>query len=136
MGERELRRDGPCGQDGVDTTYTVDPVTGWHAPVWFCRRHERWAADIEAARKAAAFGEPVPNTGGMLPAYLTHAEGDDGWAKLYDEAGDYLRERWQRPVKYPFSADDWPTPGKDRAQVELPRLRLVVVDGELVGDEA
>lgn len=128
-----VRREGLCGQSGVDNTYTVDPETGWHTPVWFCRRHEQWAAHIEAARKSAPFVEPIPNAGGMLPAYLTHADGDDGWAKLYDEAGDYLQETWRRPEKYPFSADDWPLPGEEtRVKAEVPRLRLVAQDGELL----
>lgn len=129
-----IRRDGRCGQGGVDRTHTVDPDTGWHTPVWFCRRHEHWGAQIDAARRAAPFVEPIPNAGGMLPAYLTHADGDDGWAKLYDEAAAYLQESWKRPVKYPFSADEWPRPGEEPA-VEaqaLPRLRLVAQDGELL----
>ena len=129
-----VRRDGLCGQGGVDHTYTVDPDTGWHTPVWFCRRHEPWAGRIDAARRAAAPVEPIPNTGGMLPAYLTHADGDDGWAKLYDEAAAYLQESWKRPVKYPFSADEWPRPGEEPAAETqtLPRLRLVAQDGELL----
>ncbi len=133
-----IRREGLCGQGSVDNTYTVDPDTGWRTPVWFCRRHEQWAAGIDAARRAAPPVEPIPNTGGMLPAYLTHAAGDDGWATLYDEAADYLREKWQRPVKYPFSADKWPGPGGElpAETVEPPRLRLAALDGELLGGEA
>lgn len=127
-----VRRDGLCGQGSADHTYTVDLDTGWHTPVWFCRRHESWAARIDGARRAAPPVEPIPNTGGMLPAYLTHADGDDGWAKLYDEAAAYLQKDWRRPVKYPFSADDWPLPGREPAPEPF-RLRLAAMDGELIG---
>ncbi len=130
-----IRRDGPCGQESVNNTYTVDPGTGWHTPAWFCRRHETWAAKIDAARLAAPLVEPIPNTGGMLPAYLTHADGDDGWAKLYDAAADYLREKWTRPVVHPFSADDWPTPGREPVAPRA-RLRLAALDGELLEGES
>jgi hypothetical protein len=132
-----IRRDGLCGQDGVNNTYTVDSDTGWHTPVWFCRRHEPWAAKIESARRAAPRVEPIPNTGGMLPAYLAHGDGDDGWARLYDDAATYLQERWTRPVKYPFSADRWPRPGEEPPveEVALPRLRLAALDGELIGGD-
>lgn len=133
-----IRRDGLCGQPAVDNSYTVDPVTGWRTPVWFCRRHASFGRDCNIVLAAAATPEPIPNRGGLLPCYFSRKGGADSWVQNYKwaahTADPWLREEWMPPV-YGVRADDWPIPGKEPVAPRA-RLRLAALDGELLGGGA
>ncbi|MEV7681470.1 hypothetical protein AB0O64_23395 [Streptomyces sp. NPDC088341] len=126
-----IRREGLCGHHAIDHSISVDPGTGWHTPLWYCRRHSAWGHQHDAARRAAAPVEPVPNRGGMLPAYLVAKNGDESWAQLYRDATTWKRGTWKRPVKYGLSADGWPTPGVEPTTPRA-RLYLAALDGTLL----
>ncbi|WP_435245203.1 hypothetical protein [Streptomyces tendae] len=129
-----IRRAGLCGQHATDHSISVDPETGWHTPHWYCRRHAAWGHQLDAARRAAARVEPIPNRGGLLPAYLVMASGDEGWCRLYREAAEWKRDIWKPPVKYGLSVDSWPTPGVEQAPPRA-RLYLAALDGTLLTDD-
>jgi hypothetical protein len=99
----------------------------------YCRRHQEWGRRHKAAQYAADLPEPIPNRGGLLPSYLKLKTGDEGWTRIYQWAAKWTYSRWEPPKKYGLRADDWPTPGKD-PEPEPPRLWLVALDGDLVGE--
>lgn len=125
-----IRRDGPCGQQGVEHDYTVDQATGWRTAVWYCRRHEPWGRDLRAQRLANPGPEPIPNAGGLVTSYLM-AEGEgqeESWGRLYKEAAVWHYDRhWEPSKTYGVVADNWPVPGKDPVPTRA-RLRLVLGD--------
>lgn len=128
-----IRREGLCGQHATARDYTVDPETGWRTAVWYCRRHESWGHALRAQRHANPGPEPIPNTGGLVTSYLMSEGQEQAWARLYKEATRWKRDsRWEPPKGYSIRADDWPIPGKT-AEPEPARLRLVALDGELLG---
>jgi hypothetical protein len=129
------RRTGECGQHATAKTFKIDPVTGWHAPIWYCSRHRGYGDACTAELRAMDFPEPIPNRGGLLPSFLVLKTGDEGWKRLYAWGSDVARSRWEPPVKYSLRADDWPLPGKEPAPEPF-RLRLAAMDGELIGGEA
>jgi hypothetical protein len=132
-----IRRAGECGQHAVDHTLKIDPATGWRTPVWFCNRHRDFGRAAEAAWRAAPSVEPIPNAGGLMPSYLISETGDAGWIGVYRRASEWKHSRWEPPLKYGLRADRWPHPGEEPRieEPELPRLRLVSVDGELLGSD-
>lgn len=129
-----IRRGGERGQHAVDHTLDIDLETGWRIPVWFCNRHRDFGRAAEAAFRAAPDVEPIPNAGGLMPSYLVAENGDAGWIGVYRRASEWKRSRWEPPVKYGLRADRWPRPGQEPAAEtsELPRLRLIAQDGELL----
>jgi hypothetical protein len=130
-----IRRTGPCGQPSHDHSFRIDPETGWHTPVWYCRRHrDTYGRDLDNLLRQTERPEPIPNTGGLLPSYLNHRDGDAGWTKLYEWASGWCYSRWKPPTKYGLRADDWPRPDRPAktASPEPVRLRLIAFDGELV----
>lgn len=129
-----IRRAGTCGAAARGNSFTVDQATGWHTPIWYCNRHRDFGASADAALRAMPRPEPIPNTGGLLPAYLVLRTGDAGWARLYEWASGWCRYRWTRPTKYGLCADDWPRPDRAPSVVSAQpaRLRLAALDGELV----
>jgi hypothetical protein len=112
-----IRRAGPCGQPGPARARVSSTEDGTWRTAWYCRRHEAHAEAARAAERAArAAGlvpEPVPNTGGLLPAYFPGWT----WAEAYQRAGG---QRW-RPPAAGISADLWPA--------AAPARRLEVIDG-------
>ncbi|WUH94505.1 hypothetical protein OG900_33115 [Streptomyces sp. NBC_00433] len=130
-----IRRAGECGQHAVSNALRVDLETGWRTPVWYCNRHRDFGRAAEAAFRSAPDVEPIPNTGGLMPSYLSTEHGDDGWIKIYRRASDWKCSRWEPPVKYGLRADKWPRPGEEQPTetVEPFRLRLAALDGELLG---
>ncbi len=117
-----------CGSAAAEVVIERDRVTGWHSPHWFCRRHTDQAARVRA--QLAALGEPpppIPNTGGLLPAYFA-----SNWQKVYE----WARPGWKPPY-HGICADDWPTPGHTPIP-RRPRLSLVVggLDTEPIGTPA
>lgn len=127
-----IRRAGECGQHATGTAYSIDPATGWRTPQPYCRRHAEWGHGVDAARHALGPVEPIPNAGGLMPAYLVLKTGDDGWNRVYGWASQWTHSRWEPPVKYGLCADSWPLPGEE-PEPEPVRLRLAAVDGELIG---
>lgn len=132
-----IRRAGECGQHAVESTLRVDPETGWRTPVWFCNRHRAFGHAAQAAFRQAPDVEPIPNAGGLMPSYLVNENGDAGWIAVYQRASEWKRSGWEPPVKYGLRADRWPRPGEEPPveEMDTPRLRLVAVDGELLGAE-
>ncbi|MCA1222446.1 hypothetical protein [Streptomyces sp. 8L] len=129
-----IRRQGPCGQRGIDHDYTVDQETGWRTALWYCRRHEAWGRALRQQRLAAPGPEPIPNAGGLVTSYLMSEGQEAAWARLYGEAAVWKYDRsWQPPKAYSIRADDWPTPGKDPIPTKA-RLRLILGGAELDGD--
>lgn len=129
-----IRRAGECGQAPRGNSFRIDSDTGWRTPIWYCNRHRSFGEALNAELRATPRPEPIPNTGGLLPAYLIMQTGDAGWIRLYEWAAAWCRSRWTPPTKYGLSADSWPRP--DRAPTDKPsppaRLRLAALDGELV----
>jgi hypothetical protein len=126
-----IRRAGECGKPGTTSTHRVDPVTGWRTLVWSCARHDQWGREQHALMMAAPKVEPIPNRGGLMPSYLKLKTGDAGWIGVYENAAQVCRTTWEPPKEYGITADDWPTPGKDRVP-SPPRLHLAALDGELL----
>lgn len=126
-----IRREGECGKPGSTSTHRVDPVTGWRTLVWSCTRHDQWGREQHAMMMAAPKVEPIPNRGGLMPSFLVLKTGQEGWARIYEEASQVCRSGWVPPKGYSLTADDWPTPGKDPLPTP-PRLRLAALDGELL----
>ncbi|MFD5899117.1 hypothetical protein [Streptomyces sp. NPDC060366] len=123
-----IRRDGLCGQHGVEHDYTVDQDTGWLTAVWYCRRHEAWGRALHAERVANPGPEPIPNAGGLITSYLMSEGQEQAWARLYKEAAEWKRDRsWEPSKVYGVRADDWPTPGREPVP-QRARLRLVIGD--------
>jgi hypothetical protein len=95
---------GICGADSHHKVLELDPRTGWVLPHWFCKRHvdhaERVAEQVREQNTAAP--EPIPNCGGLLPAYFTAP-----WEDVYRR---YAPANWS-PPSYGLCADDWPDPG-------------------------
>ncbi|MFG3250993.1 hypothetical protein [Streptomyces sp. NPDC048187] len=93
-----------CGADSRHKVLELDPRTGWVLPHWFCKRHvdhaECVAEQVREQNEAAP--EPIPNRGGLLPAYFTAP-----WEDVYRH---YAPVRW-KPPSWGLSADDWPDPG-------------------------
>jgi hypothetical protein len=127
-----IRRDGECGQHAVDHSLSIDPVTGWRTPLWYCARHREWGRKADVALRAMDRPEPIPNAGGLMPSYLRADRGDDGWIGIYRRASEWKHSGWKPPVKYGLRADDWPLPGMEPAPEPF-RLRLAAADGELIG---
>lgn len=96
--------DGVCGARSAHRVDELDPRTGWVTARWFCRRHSdhagRVAGQVRAQNEAAP--EPVPNTGGLLPAYFKA-----DWEAVYR----HYSPGWE-PPRYGICADDWPEPGE------------------------
>jgi len=130
-----VRRAGECGQRATAKSFNVDPVTGWHTPIWYCSRHHAYGEACTAALRAMDFPEPIPNRGGLLPSFLVLKTGDEGWTRLYAWGSNVARSRWEPPKRYGLCADDWPIPGKEPA-LPRARLRLAALDGELLGPGA
>ncbi|MGA5599006.1 hypothetical protein ACPCSE_32720 [Streptomyces cellulosae] len=106
-----------CGADSHHKVLELDPRTGWVLPHWFCKRHvdhaERVAEQVREQNAAAP--EPIPNRGGLLPAYFKAP-----WEDVYRH---YAPASW-KPPSYGLSADDWPDPGNP-PPVRSRRLRAV-----------
>lgn len=126
-----IRRQGECGQPAVDYSRIVDAATGWHTPAWYCRRHEAWGEELDAAWRVSERVEPIPNRGGLMPSYLQADKGDASWVSVYRRASEWKLSRWKPPVRYGLRADDWPIPGREPAP-EPVRLRLAASDGHLI----
>lgn len=134
-----VRRAGVCGQRACDNSYAADPETGWHTPIWYCRRHEGFGRDCNLALKDAP--EPIPNRGGLLPGYFRRKDGRiDAWVQdyrwAYHQANPFAYEVWE-PPSHGVDARLWRTPGgnDEPALPAVPQLQLVAVDGELVDGE-
>ncbi|MFE7070447.1 hypothetical protein ACFU96_10205 [Streptomyces sp. NPDC057620] len=63
-----------CGADSHHKVLELDPRTGWTIPHWFCRRHVDHAERVteQVREQNAAAPAPIPNHGGLLPAYFIH----------------------------------------------------------------
>jgi hypothetical protein len=129
-----IRRAGECGQHATDHSTRVAADTGWLEPVWYCSRHRDFGRAAEAAYRAQDKPFPIPNRGGMLPSYLKAKGGDEAWVKLYEWASKWCFSSWKPPQGYGLAASEWPVPGQDRP-VQVPRLRLAALDGELLNGE-
>ena len=109
---------GICGADSHHKVLELDPRTGWTIPHWFCKRHvdhaERVAEQVREQNAAAP--EPIPNRGGLLPAYFTAP-----WEDVYPQ---YAPASW-KPPSYGLCADDWPDPGNPPPVSSPRRLRAV-----------
>ncbi|MFD8597660.1 hypothetical protein ACFV1L_21920 [Kitasatospora sp. NPDC059646] len=110
--------DGVCGASGTIRVTERDLRNGRHLLHWFCGRHRdqaaRVAAQLVAQNEQAP--EPVPNAGGLLPAYFRA-----DWLTFYRGVSS---PTWEPPV-YGMSADGWPDAS---APVSAhPRMRLVPV---------
>ncbi|MGW2181287.1 hypothetical protein ACWCXX_24940 [Streptomyces sp. NPDC001732] len=109
---------GVCGANSHHKVLELDPRTGWTIAHWFCKRHvghaERVAEQVREQNAAAP--EPIPNAGGLLPAYFKAQ-----WEKVYRH---YAPARWE-PPSYGLSADDWPDPGNPPPVRSPRRLRAV-----------
>ncbi|MBX7471220.1 hypothetical protein K1Y80_34745 [Streptomyces sp. MAG02] len=109
---------GICGADSHHKVLELDPRTGWTTPRWFCKRHvdhaERVAEQVREQNEAAP--EPIPNAGGLLPAYFKAP-----WVDVYRH---YAPASWE-PPSYGLSADDWPDPGNPPPARSPRRLRAV-----------
>lgn len=127
-----IRREGVCGGSAYGTSFTVDPATGWRTKVPHCRRHQEWGRKLDAAWRDGVWPDPIPNHGGLMPSYFRLKSGDEGWARVYQEAARACRRSWEPPKGYGLAADSWPVPGMERAPEPF-RLRLAAVDGELIG---
>ncbi|MGW3253515.1 hypothetical protein ACWDCX_23515 [Streptomyces fungicidicus] len=107
-----------CGADSHHKVLELDPRTGWVLPHWFCKRHvdhaERVAEQVREQNAAAP--EPIPNRGGLLPAYFKAP-----WEDVYRH---YAPASW-KPPSYGLSADDWPDPGNPPSARSPRRLRAV-----------
>jgi hypothetical protein len=115
---------GICGTLADWQHYALEkqPGTGWYKYHWFCKRHLDHLAWVrEQLREPNSRApEPIPNRGGLLPAYF-----ESDWLTVYRHRLD--APDWQPPV-YGISADDWPVPGVEPVPPRA-RLRLVAVDG-------
>ena len=118
---------GICGRNADWEHRAVEKQagTGWYKFHWFCRRHLDHLTRVrEQLREPNSLApEPIPNRGGLLPAYF-----ESDWLTAY-------RRRlgipdWQPPA-YGISADDWPIPGVEKVPPRA-RLRLAAVDGTLL----
>lgn len=116
-----IRREGLCGQrvSAWPQARVTNPADGTWRMARFCRRHEDYAyradrADL-ARVEAGGIPEPVPNTGGLMPCYLTMRD----WNGFYAQA----RSGWT-PPSYGICADDWPVLAKVTA-MEPPKLRAL-----------
>lgn len=132
-----IRRTGLCGQGAGDHDHSwhIDPETGWRTPAWYCRRHrDSYGRGLDVALQATDFPEPIPNLGGLLPSYIVHKGGTDGWIRLYTWASDWHNSLWKPPGKHGIRADNWPRPDRpQRTKTPEPaRLRLAASDGELI----
>jgi hypothetical protein len=122
-----IRRDGPCGQRATLhlTARVTSPQDGTWRIARYCKRHEDHARQAARADRlmvaAGAMPEPVPNTGGLLPCYLSWS-----WPDQYARA----RPGW-KPPSYGVCADDWPVLAKV-AEMKPPELRALDGDGEAV----
>ncbi|MGW1037589.1 hypothetical protein [Streptomyces antibioticus] len=109
---------GICGADSHHKVLELDPRTGWTIPRWFCKRHvdhaERVAEQVREQNAAAP--APIPNRGGLLPAYFKAP-----WEDVYRH---YAPASWEPPT-YGLSADDWPDPGNPPPARTPRRLRAV-----------
>jgi len=116
--------DGVCGANSHHQVNELDPRTGWVTAHWFCKRHTDHAARVREQVRAQneAAPKPVPNTGGLLPAYFKA-----DWERVYR----HYAPGWE-PPKYGICADDWPEPGE--AFKAHRRLRVVLGGNE--GGEA
>lgn len=132
-----IRRDGECGQHGVDSFSRTDPETGWHTLAWSCNRHRAWGAELHRIERAKPRIEPIPNRGGLLPMYFRMP--DESWVKHYQWALRWKHETSWEPPSYGLRADGWPRPGEEPAVLaegEQPQLRLAARDGQIVGGTA
>jgi hypothetical protein len=116
-----LRRDGPCGKNGMQSFHVTNPHDGTWRLVSYCTKHRDIANKVHAAereRKRRGVPEPMPNRGGLLPCYVRW-----DWEKNYRLA----RSSWE-PPKVGICADDWPVMAKVVAASSAapPPLRVVV----------
>lgn len=115
----DLRRntDRVCGATARICVLERDLITGQHIHHWYCARHrdeaERVREQLAPGNDAAP--EPVPNRGGLMPAYF-----DCPWLDIYRWA---CGATWQPPV-YGLSADEWPDP-QNPPKIHRKRLRLI-----------
>lgn len=126
-----IRRAGLCGASSCDSSFVADPATGQRSLAYFCRRHEAWGAQVQQAWRSGTWPEPVPNLGGLMPSYLRLKTGQEGWARVYQDAALSLRSTWERPAGHSLAADDWTATDTEQA-MEKPWLRLAALDGELL----
>lgn len=107
-----------CGADSHHKVLELDPRTGWTIPHWFCKRHVDHAERVadQVREQNAAAPEPIPNRGGLLPAYFKAP-----WEDVYRH---YAPASWS-PPSYGLSADDWPDPGNPPPARSPRRLRAV-----------
>ncbi|MCZ0983905.1 hypothetical protein O1L60_44890 [Streptomyces diastatochromogenes] len=117
---------GICGSNADWEHHAIEKQagTGWYKYHWYCKRHvdhlERVREQLREPNSRAP--EPIPNKGGLLPAYF-----ESDWLHAYRHR---LGEGWQPPA-YGLSADDWPVPGADPVPPRA-RLRLAALDGTLL----
>ncbi|MFF3127740.1 hypothetical protein ACFVRD_36850 [Streptomyces sp. NPDC057908] len=109
---------GVCGANSHHKVLELDPRTGWTIARWFCKRHVDHAERVseQVREQNASAPEPIPNRGGLLPAYFKAP-----WEKVYRH---YAPARWE-PPSYGLSADDWPDPGNPPPARSPRRLRAV-----------
>ncbi|MDI3408334.1 hypothetical protein [Streptomyces cavernicola] len=107
-----------CGAPSHLRVLEKDLRTGWIRAHWFCKRHQDQADRVrdQVREQNEQAPEPVPNSGGLLPAYFKA-----DWQTVYRR---YAPRSWT-PPPYGLSADDWPTPdGQTRPAKK--GLRLIV----------
>ncbi|MFD9453465.1 hypothetical protein ACFWBC_10285 [Streptomyces sp. NPDC059985] len=109
---------GVCGAASHHKVLELHPRTGWTTARWFCKRHVEHAERVaeQVREQNAAAPEPIPNRGGLLPAYFKAP-----WETVYRH---YAPARWE-PPSYGLSADDWPDPGNPPPARTPRRLRAV-----------
>lgn len=125
-----VRREGICGRNTTCSFAEFDAVTGWMRHWGYCSRprcvEHRRAKQAEVKSSKDRAPEPIPNTGGLLPLFLTW-----DWEKYYRQ----VYPGWKPPV-YGLSADEWPpVPGREQPSF-FPKLRLVASGGQIVPDRA
>ncbi|MGW2841917.1 hypothetical protein ACWCWD_29530 [Streptomyces sp. NPDC001493] len=107
-----------CGADSHHKVLELDPRTGWVRPHWFCKRHVDHAERVadQVREQNAAAPEPIPNRGGLLPAYFNAP-----WEEVYRH---YAPASW-KPPSYGLSADGWPDAGAPPPARSPRRLRAI-----------